>query len=183
MQLTTTTEPGWVQAHYQREGTLLAFEIPASIGPAGLRQIASVHADFPHRDLVLELVVEHRRCDVATLEWILELAPGSAAVLNAIATSGKASPEILRRLTRSEIVSVREHAQLALVDRQLCEADDDGIAKLYQQHRDHPSWGYGFRYRLVSDPRTPRSVLDSIASYRDPVGTQAQRRLGREIAR
>ncbi len=180
MLLTTTTEPGWVQAHYQREGTLLALEIPMSVSPQGLQQIARTHADLPQRDCVLELVIAHRRCDVATLELVLELAEDSASVLNSVATSGKASREILRRLAQSEILSVRDHAEFALIDRQLDEADDDGIAKIYQAHRDHPSWGYGFRYRLVSDSRTPRSVLDSIASYRDPVGTEAQRRLGQE---
>jgi len=180
MQLTTKTDPERIAAHYSREGTLLAFEIPLSVGPEGLRRIARAHASGPQRDCVLDLVVGHRRCDQATLELVLELASGSASVLNSVATCGKASVAILQRLAGSAIVSVREHAQLALVDRQLDAADDDGIAQIYHQHRDHPSWGYGLRYRLVADVRTPRGVLDSIASYRDPVGAQARRRLGHE---
>lgn len=180
MKLTTTTDPREIAAHYRREGTLLAFEIPSSIGPGGLQRIARAHADSPQRDCVLDLVIAHPRCDAATLDLVVQLAEGSVAVLNSIATSGKAPRELLRTLARSSIVSVREHAELALVDRQLSEADDEGIARIYQEHRDHPTWGYGLRYRLVIDPRTPRGVLDSIASYRDPIGAQARRRLGQE---
>ena len=87
---------------------------------------------------------------------------------------------LLHRLARSSSPSVREHAELALVDHELRHADDEGIARLYHEHRDHPSWGYGLRYRLVIDPRTPRAVLQSIASDHDPIGAQARRRLGQE---
>lgn len=178
MKLTTTIDPRIIEEHYQREGTLLAFEIPVSTPPPGLRTIAQAHAGSPQRECVLQMVVAHRSCDDTTLALVCELAEGSAAVLNAVATSGKASRTLLRQLARSPHVSVREHAELALVDQQLRDADDDGIAQVYQQHRDHPTWGYDLRYRLVSDPRTPHSVLSSIASYRDPIALQAQRRLG-----
>lgn len=180
MKLTTTTDPRIIEAHYHREGTLLAFDIPSSTGPDGLQKIARAHADAPQRDCVLELVIAHPRSDPPTLELVAELAEGSVTVLNGIATCGKASRELLLTLARSSSECVREHAEFALVDRQLSEADDDGIARVYQEHRDHPSWGYGLRYRLVIDPRTPRCVLDSIASYRDPIAAQAQRRLGQE---
>lgn len=180
MKLTIATDPEEVRAHYEREGTLLAFEIPSSIDPSGLQQIAHTHAPLPQRDCVLDLVIAHPRCDAATLEQVIELADGDPAVLSSIATSDKASVELLQVLARSSSVCVREHAEFALLHRQLSEADDDGIAQVYQEHRDHPSWGYGLRYRLVIDPRTPRCVLDSIASYRDPIAAQAQRRLGQE---
>lgn len=181
MQLTTVTDPERVQNYFRREGTLLAFEIPAHVGPRELAEIAHRHAESCHLGRVLELIIAHRNCDVATLELALRLADDDdSGVLNAIATSGKAPIEMLERLERSEIVSVQEHARLALIDRQLCDADDDGIIALYESYKDHPAWGYGFRYRLVIEPRTPRLVLQSIASYADPIGAQAARRLKAE---
>ena len=180
MKLTIMTDPRRVAAHYRREGTLLAFEIPSSLDAAELLRLALNHARWPQRDCVLDLVVAHPACDLPLLERVVELAEDSPSVLNTVATCGKAPPALLHRLACSSSPSVREHAELALVDHELRHADDEGIARLYHEHRDHPSWGYGLRYRLVIDPRTPRAVLQSIASDHDPIGAQARRRLGQE---
>lgn len=179
MRLTTNTEPERVQTYYQREGTLLAFEIPSTIDPVELVTIARSHADWPQRGCVLNLVVSHPHCDPSTLEQVVELAEDDRGVLLRIATSGKASRALLERLHHSQHPSVREHAALALFELELDEADEAGIVPLYEQHRDHPTRGYGFRYRLLVDPRTPRAVLKSIAEYPDPIGAQARRRLSR----
>lgn len=177
VQLTTFTDPERVQSYYLREGTLLAFEIPSAVGPRQLVEIAERHATSIHLARVLELIIAHENCDVATLELVYRLADDDPVVLTAIATSGKAPNDMLERLEATDIPSVREQARLALIDRQLCDADEPGFIALYEAYRDHPAWGYGFRYRLVLESRTPKAVLESIASYSDPIAAQAKRRL------
>lgn len=175
--LTVETPPRTLAEVFAATGTLLEVKLPAELDHAALESIARTHAGHPHGTCVLDLVVAHPACDAALLDLVLELGAGSSQVAHTVATSGKATVEQLRTLLDSDVPSVREHAELALLEHELRDANDELFNDAWNRYRDHETLGYAVRYRLATHPRTPTEILQEIALADDPTGKAARQRL------
>jgi hypothetical protein len=175
--LTPQTPPEAIAQLFAAKGTLLDISIPPELDRRALELIARAHVDHEHGVCVLDLVVAHLACDAALLDLVLELGAGSSQVANSVATSGKATIEQLRVLHASDVPSVREHAEMALLEHELRETSADGFADILLRYRDHETLGYALRYRLATHPRTPIAILRELALSDDPVGEAARKRL------
>ena len=176
--LTVETPPRTLAEVFSATGTLLKVKIPAELDHASLESIARTHAGHPHGTCVLDLVVAHPACNPALIDLVLELGAGSSQVANTVATSGKATVEQLRALLDSDVPSVREHAELALLEHELGGASGETFAEAWNRYRDHETLGYAVRYRLATHPKTPTEILQEIALAADPTGEAARQRLG-----
>lgn len=118
--------------------------------------------------------------ELLTPETPPELGEGSSQVANTVATSGKATIEQLRALQGSDVPSVREHAELALLEHELRGASSERFAEVLQRYRDHETLGYAVRHRLATHPETPRELLQELAPSLDAIGELARGRLAVE---
>lgn len=175
--LTPKTPPEALASVFAAKGTLLSVEIPPELDRQALETIARAHAPHSHGTCVLDLVVAHPACDVALIDLVLQLGAGSSQVANTVATSGKASVEQLRSLLGSGAPSVREHAEMALLEHELRGASAETFSDVLRRYRDHETLGYAVRYRLATHPETPVTVLQDIALAADATGDAARHRL------
>jgi hypothetical protein len=171
------TPPRVVAERFAANGTLAGLSIPSTLDRGALEAIARSHVEHAHGTCVLDLVVAHPACDAALLELVLELGAGSSQVANTVATSGKATVEQLRALHDSDVPSVREHAELALLEHELRGASPETFAEVLHRYRDHETLGYAVCHRLATHPETPQAVLRQLASSRDAIGELARDRL------
>lgn len=176
--LDASTPPAVVASHFAKHGTLIGLAIAANVSVGELEQIARVHMSHPHGSCVLDLVVAHPAADTELLETLSGLAPGSTQLANSIAMSPKAPVALLHRLATSETPGVRDHARMALLERELADADEAGFAAALDRFASDESLGYAVRARIVEHPEAPTSVLDRIATFADATGQAARKRLG-----
>lgn len=175
--LTPKTPPEALASGFAAKGTLLDVQLPPELDRHALESIARAHAPHPHGACVLDLVVAHPSCDGGLIDLVLQLGAGSSQIAHTVATSGKASVEQLRALLGSEVPSVREHAELALLEHELRGASAESFSDVLRRYRDHDTLGYAVRYRLATHPGTPASVLRDIALAADATGEAARHRL------
>lgn len=179
--LTPETPPRAVAERFAGSGTVVGLSIPYQLDRSALEAIARAHVGHPHGTCVLDLVVAHPACDAALLELVLELGAGSSQIANTVATSGKATVEQLRVLKGSDVPSVREHAELALLEHELRDASPETFSAVLHWYRDHETLGYAVRHRLATHPQTPQIVLRELASLRDAIGELASGRLSADV--
>ncbi|MEM6991892.1 MAG: hypothetical protein AAF721_15395 [Myxococcota bacterium] len=177
LSLDASTPPELVASHFAQHGTLNGVHIDPGVGVAELEQIARLHLGHDHDECVLDLVIAHPAADADLLEVIFGLAPDSSQVANSITMSSKAPVALLQKLAASDSPGVRDHVQMALLERELAVADDAGFMAALQRLKDHDTLGYGVRYRLATHPRTPAAVLKHIATFADETGQTARDRL------
>ena len=133
--LTPQTPPEALAGIFAAQGTLLGVELPPDLDHHALETIARAHALHSHGPCVLDLVVAHSSCNVGLIDLVLQLGAGSSQIAHTVATSGKASVEQLHALLGSEVPSVREHAELALLEHELRGAGAETFSDVLRRYR------------------------------------------------
>ena len=175
----TNTDREMLRRVFDHEGHLSGYRIPADLTAGELESIVRVHALEAYGICVIDLVVAHPNCDAAVIDVILESSEGSSEVLNSVVTSGRATIEQLTAIRDGIGSPGRDHVTMALLEHELRDASEEVFQRVLECYRDDEFLSYPIRYRLATHERTPRSVLRSLASYQDPIGDAARRRLER----
>ena len=152
-------------------------QVPDDADATTLRELAQRHATATDRDDVFEAIAEHRAADADVLQLLLTLAPDSPTVANAVTMSPRATEASLRGLTSAPWPGVRDHAEMALLERELAGADPSTFVTIVARFEDHPSLPLGVRHRIATHPRTPVELLRSLADHDDAAGEAARARL------
>jgi hypothetical protein len=121
------------------------------------------HARRSYAAVFGALVVAHPSASEAVFQLLWESMGKLSSVSNAIATSGRAPNSILRELLNHPSESVRAHAHLALITRELDVAPPTRFAELLELHGGDEGVSLGIRQRLACHPRTPSELLHQLA--------------------
>ena len=103
-----------MEAEYRAGHGSLRVPLRSDLSSSDLMTLARRHTRRRYTDALLQLIVIHPHASNRVLSGVFSLGKSNPGVLNAIATSGRASRHLLTKLRRSKWSSVREHASLAL---------------------------------------------------------------------
>jgi len=126
---------------------------------------------------ICDAIVLHPAANETVLKAIVDLSAGSTAVLNAVATSGRASEPLLRRLARSRSPSVREHARFNLLTKRLEHSTPAEVISTLKRSRGMTR--EALESYLASARRSRPETLDFISrwGHSDAARAEASRRL------
>jgi|GEM_PF-5812457 len=181
IELSADTDPELIAAYYGEHGTLAEVVIPAPTSSEELQHIAERHAELDHGECVLDLVIAHGAAGPGVVDAVLELAPDSSQVVNTILTSNKAPPALLERLRNSPSPGIRDHVEMAMLERELSDASPEQFEAVFERYLDHESLGYAVRYRLAVHARAPVDLLRRISTFADATGRTASERLAQRL--
>ncbi len=155
------------------------FSIPQGLARKDLLAILRNHRQEPYFDNVCAAVALHRSADSYVLRRILETGKNSVQAQNTVATSGRTGFSLLKRLRRSRFQSVREHAEFALLARELKRASVRRMHEILDRYKGHAGIALGVQDLLARHPRSPPEILRRLEreSDWDNVVEIAQRRL------
>jgi hypothetical protein len=147
---------------YRKNGfSLQDCEIDQRLTKSDIRELlSSSRAESYYKELIRRIVF-HPAADDEILDLILQ-DEDDASTQNTIATSGRASDKILRRLALSASKSVREHAELSLIISQLDRCDLSLFQRLIDEHATDEGIDLGVRMSVVNHPRTPIEVIQKL---------------------
>lgn len=134
------------------------FKLNPCFSGKDLLSILEEHAGARYFTELLHVLAAHPRATGRLLEAILEHSD-DAGVLNAVATSPGASVKILRRLQKSGIKSVAEHAELGLLHRKMVTAKAAEIRQLLERFSGDEGIALGVRGMIAAHKRTPAVIL------------------------
>ena len=145
-----------------------------------LRQFIASYRGQPDEDVLLQLAAVHA---AATEDILLEMArrwDRDAGVLNAIATSPRATLPVLRALESASIESIRQHALVGLLRRNFAEMSEVQMRELLTRHSEENGVDIGVRLIVASAACTPLPLLLQLLQDEvDIVVQAAQRELDR----
>jgi len=159
-----------------------ALVISPRLAGSQLIQLCKIHANQDYSRALLSAVVSSRAADQEVMKHALVASGQDPAVANSVATSGRASSVILRKLLKSPDRSVREHAELAIISKEI----EEGIAPLHLErilarHRGDGGISLGVRSLVARNLQTPRKILDALAhDEADLVSEIARRTIRRQ---
>jgi hypothetical protein len=157
----TDVAPRELERLFEKTG-VLNIEVDGRAPSDGLMVLARKHRGHRHWLPLLQILATHPSADDALLLFMLQ-STDDPGVLNAIATSGRASALVLGKLAGSRHRSVREHAKLAALRLELGTATETRFRELLKEHRGEDEQEIAVRALLAVHPRTPRDVLEELA--------------------
>ncbi|WP_157758192.1 hypothetical protein [Cystobacter fuscus] len=161
MIVNSSTSPHALEVLFDQTGMLDA-EIAPQISSAELATLVRAHKGYRHWNPLLQLIAIHPSADGALLSLIVR-ASNDPGVLNAVATSGRTSKKLLEQLSRSTYRSVREHAKMGLLYKELEMATAERFREILNENRGDDERAVSVRGLLAMHQRTPRDVLHLLA--------------------
>lgn len=123
-----------------------------------------MHKDEKYAIPLFQLIGLHSNATPRLLGTLLRESGHDPEVENTVIMSGKASRTMLRSLCRSSSKSVREHAKLAMLEKDLESASPSFFAKILDLNSGSDEGiKLGVRQMLAEHPRTPVAVLKSLS--------------------
>ena len=136
------------------------WRISPTLSPLELQVLCRRHANESYVAELLSAVTTHPAADDGVLRAILCLVPNDVTIQNSVASSGKASIPLLRALAASPAQSVRDHASLALIEKETIPAADESVLRsLLDRHGGDEGISLGVRHLLAKHEQTPDSIL------------------------
>jgi hypothetical protein len=175
--INTRTKPGSVRRHFRASSGSICWPIDSRMSSRALRElIASFRDDQELGDALLQMIACHPKADASVMDELLSTATEFPAVGNAIATSGRAPERILKILRRHSDSSVRDHAELALVSKQLQSGPTAAtVGRLVVRHRGDAGISVGVRAAVARSEAAPVSVLKRLSTDSVDLVAQAAR--------
>ena len=147
-----------------------------SLSLVELAGLAKENANAAWSSELFELIASHSSADDALLRALVELDPCEGTA-NAVVTSPRASPDLVREMLGSPFASVREHARFGIFQfelrTELDRASEAEFLELYRRHQGGDEESMTARLLIVMHPRTPSSLLEALSA--DPDSMIAQR--------
>lgn len=134
------------------------FRLNLDFSEADLRRIVEEHAGARYFTELLHVIAVHPHATGSLLETIWEFSE-DAGVLNAVVTSPKVTPKILRKLRKSGVKSVAQHAEFGLLRLKLATARAAEIKDMLKNFLGDEGIALGVRGMIASHKRTPVAVL------------------------
>lgn len=129
-----------------------------------------------HADWVFERVATHAAANESILRLILSFSKDES-VANTIVTAPRTSIALLKQLSTSPHSSVREHAIISLVAREILpRRDSQELHKLLDGSQGNKGAALGVRWFIAQYAGTPRDVLLRLANDEADVVASAARK-------
>jgi hypothetical protein len=147
------------------------------LSSAGLLRVLRKSADPRALAAVCDAVVLHPAATDAVLRSVIELSGSVDTVLNAVATSGRASEALLKKLAKSPFADVREHARFNLLTKRLARSRPAEVIATVKRSRGMPRAALEsyLAFHPGSEPETLAFLSQRALS--DDARTEATRRL------
>ena len=137
---------------------------------AGLAKLANGNTKAAWSGELFELIASHPNADDSLLRTLVQLDP-SEGTANAVVTSPRASPDLVREMLGSSFPSVREHARFGVFQcelrAELDRASEADFLELYRRHQDGGAGSLTARLLIVMHSSTPCSVLEALSADAD----------------
>lgn len=153
-------------------------KIVGSASSRELIELAREHAREEYGKQLVQIICQHPSITGRSLVALDRIFPWSLELANAIATSGKAPISLLRRYAARRDRYLREHAELALLNRRLKGAGVREFREVLEQSRGPDPSAMARRSIVVFHPSTPKEILaDLLLDPVDSLSKEAARRL------
>ncbi|MFL0083237.1 hypothetical protein V2647_04690 [Tenacibaculum maritimum] len=117
------------------------------------------HINEVYSDLIIEKILQ-RKVSQTLINSIYEKFTDNIFILNEIVMSGKASKEILIKLSSSKDKYLSEHSKLGLLIIRLRESDEKGFHEIYKEFEsDSSQLNIAARYHIAAFRDTPEKIL------------------------
>lgn len=154
-----TTEHSLNSLYADAGGCLPAIFSP-SLTPQNLISLLHKHKNKPYSSALYELIAEHINANDEVLSELMDAPDFNNTVANAIATSGKASVDVLKRLLKVVGDVGTEHVKLSLFSKTLESLNTKKIESVLKEtYTKDDNYSVSVRYLIASSPFIPKKIL------------------------
>ena len=159
----TTTEQKLSKLYRASSGSLPA-TLNSNLSSADLLNIIGEHDNKTYSSALYQIIASHINSNDKVHNALMHAKSFDSGVASAVATSGKASKQVLEKLVDGQNKYVSQHVKLALLVKQLDLFSSTEITTLFNKHSNRDDeFSISARYLIASHIRTPYKILVKLA--------------------